>query len=148
MQNTLIRIFTIYLVGITGIWKAIPVGLALKSHPMEIGAFTALGSITTVYILFYFGEHVKRWVTKKWSKEKLESQKGKFTKIMDKYGIVGIGVICPGPFGPITSIIVGLLVVKQTSRLMPYLVIGIIFWSFALTWFAVSGFKLLQIFFQ
>jgi uncharacterized membrane protein len=135
---------SIYLVGITGIWKAIPVGIALKSHPVEIASFTALGSITTVYILFYFGESVKRWVARKWSKEKLEKKKGRFTKIMDKYGIIGIGIICPGPFGPITSIIVGLLVVKKTSRLMPYLVIGIIFWSFALTWFAVSGFRLVQ----
>jgi len=144
MQNTLIRIFTIYIVGITGIWKAIPVGIALKSHPLEIATFTALGSITTVYILYYFGERVKRWVMKRWSKEKLESRKGKFTKIMDKYGIIGVGIISPGPFGPITSIIVGLLIVKQTSRLMPYLVIGIIFWSFLITWLAVSGFNMIK----
>ena len=147
MENTVLRIISIYLVGITGIWKAIPVGIALKSHPLEIGTFTALGSITTVYVLYYFGENVKKWVLKRWSKDKLERRKGKFTRIMDKYGLVGIGIICPGPFGPITSIIVGLLIVKHTSRLMPYLVIGIIFWSFMLTWFAVSGFKILQSFF-
>ena len=144
MENALLRIISIYLVGITGIWKAIPVGIALKSHPIEIASFTALGSITTVYILYYFGENVKKWVMKKWSKEKLDKKKGNFTKIMDKYGVVGLGIICPGPFGPITSILVGLFVVKQTSKLMPYLVIGIVIWSFALTWFAVSGFKMLQ----
>jgi len=144
MENTILRVISIFLVGITGIWKAIPVGIALKSHPIEIATFTALGSITTVYILYYFGENVKKWVTKKWSKEKLEKKKGKFVTIMDKYGVIGLGIICPGPFGPITSILVGLFVVQKTSRLMPYLVIGIIFWSFALTWFAVSGFKLLQ----
>ena len=143
MENTLLRIFSIYLVGITGIWKAIPVGIALKSHPLEIGTFTALGSITTVYILYYFGEKVKGWVTRKWSKDKLESKKGKFTVILDKYGVIGVGIITPGPFGPITSIILGLLVIKETRRLMPYLVIGIIFWSFALTWFAVSGYNLI-----
>ena len=134
MENTLLRIFSIYLVGITGIWKAIPVGIALKSHPIEIGTFTALGSITTVYILYYFGENVKKWVLKKWSKEKLESRKGKFTTILEKYGVVGVGFICPGPFGPITSIIVGLLIIHPTKKLMPYLVVGIVFWSFALTW--------------
>lgn len=144
MENTFLRIISIFLVGITGIWKAIPVGIALKSHPLEIATFTALGSITTVYILYYFGENVKKWVMKKWSKEKLEKKKGNFTKIMDKYGVIGLGIICPGPFGPITSILVGLFVVQKTSRLMPYLVIGIIFWSFTLTWFAVSGFKMMQ----
>ncbi|MCG8309751.1 MAG: small multi-drug export protein [Cytophagales bacterium] len=144
MENAFFRMISIYLVGITGIWKAIPVGIALKSHPIEIGTFTALGSITTVYVLYYFGEKVKNWVTKKWSKEKLESKKGKFTTILDRYGVVGVGIICPGPFGPITSIIIGLLVIKQTKRLMPYLVLGIIFWSFALTWFAVTGYNLVK----
>lgn len=148
MENTFWRVFTLYLVGITGIWKAIPVGIALKSHPIEIGTITSLGSITTVYLIYFFGEQVKGWVNRKWSKEKLESKTGKFAKIMDKYGMVGIGILTPGLFGPITSIILGLLVIKRTSRLMPYLATGIILWSFALTWFAVSGFHLIQRLFQ
>lgn len=130
---------SIYLVGIAGIWKAIPVGIALKSHPIETASLTALGSITTVFGLYYSGESVKKWVMKKWSKEKLESKKGKFSQIMDKYGVVGLGIICPGIFGPISTILVGLLVVPRTNRLMPYLVVGIIIWSFLLTWVAIAG---------
>ncbi len=139
MENFLIRSISIYLVGITGIWKAIPVGILLKAHPVETASFTALGSITTVIVLNYFGEKVKLWVIKKWSAKKLESKKGRFTHIMNKYGNVGLGIICPGLFGPITTIIVGLLVMKKTSALMPYLIAGITAWSFALTWIAVSG---------
>lgn len=144
MDNAFLRVFTIFLAGMAGIWKGIPVGMILKSHPLSIAALTAIGSITTVLILYYFGEFVKQWVLKKWSKEKLERRKRKFSNIMDKYGIIGLGIICPGIFGPITSIIVGLLIVKHTSRLMPYLIIGIILWSFALTWFAVSGINMLK----
>ena len=144
MDNVFLKVLTIFLAGMAGIWKGIPIGMILKSHPMSIAALTALGSITTVLILYYFGEFAKQWVLKKWSKEKLERRKGKFSSIMDKYGIIGLGIICPGIFGPITSIIVGLLIVKQTSRLMPYLIIGIILWSFVLTWFAVSGFNMLN----
>jgi len=144
MENIAIRIFSIYLVGIAGIWKAIPVGIALKSHPIETASFTALGSITTVIVLYYFGESVKKWALKKWSKEKLESRKGKFSHIMDKYGVIGLGMICPGLFGPITTIIVGLLIVKQTSRLMPYLIIGIVLWSFLLTWAAIIGIDVVE----
>jgi len=131
---------SIYLVGITGIWKAIPVGIALKAGPFEISIFTALGSITTVYLLYFFGERVKQWVLKKWSKDKLESKKGKLSSIMDKYGTPGLGIICPGIFGPITTIIVGLLIMQHTKRLMPYLVIGIMAWSFLLTYLSVLGF--------
>ena len=144
MENTFIRMATIYLVGITGIWKAIPVGIMLKSHPIEIAILTSLGSITTVYLLYFFGESVKKWVLKKWSQEKLERKKGKFNEIMNKYGVFGIGIICPGIFGPITCIIVGLFVVKETARLMPYLTLGIILWSFLLTFATTSGFDLIR----
>lgn len=144
MVNMIIRAFTIYIVGITGIWKAIPVGLALKSNPIEIAVFTALGSITTVILLFYFGESVKRWVLKNWSKDKLEKRKSKFSHIINKYGVVGVGIITPGLFGPITSIIVGLLIIKNTSKLMPYLIVGIILWPFLLTWSATTSFDILK----
>jgi membrane protein YqaA with SNARE-associated domain len=144
MENVFFRIVSIYLVGITGIWKAIPVGLALQAHPIETASFTALGSITAVFLLYYFGERVKKWVMKKWSREKLEGKKGRLGNIMAKYGTAGLGIICPGLFGPITTIIVGLLIVKPTSKLMPYLVIGIVLWSFLLTYLTVTGFDLLK----
>lgn len=139
MEHIFFRIISIYLVGIAGIWKAIPVGIALQAHPIETASFTALGSITTVILLYYFGERVKKYVMKKWSQEKLDSKKGRLSHIMDKYGTAGLGIICPGLFGPITTIIVGLLIVKPTGKLMPYLIIGIILWSFALTYIAVTG---------
>jgi membrane protein YqaA with SNARE-associated domain len=144
MEESILRIITVYLVGITGIWKSIPVGILLNSHPLEIAILTSLGSITTVFVLYFFGESVKKWVLKKWSSDKLEKKKGKFNMIMDRYGIIGIGIICPGIFGPITCIIVGLFVVKNTSKLMPYLTIGIIIWSFLLTLLATSGFDLVN----
>ncbi len=130
MENAIIRFFTIYLVGIAGIWKAIPVGMALKSDPFETAIFTALGSITTVILMYYFGETVKIWAQKKWDKNTLKRKKGKLSTIMNNYGVAGLGLICPGLFGPITTIIVGLLLVKKTSILMPYLITGIIVWSF------------------
>lgn len=144
MENVFFRIVSIYLVGITGIWKAIPVGIALQAHPIETASFTALGSITTVYLLYYFGERVKNWVMKKWSQKKLESKKGRLSHIMDKYGTAGLGIICPGLFGPITTIIVGLLIVKPTGKLMPYLIAGIILWSFLLTYISVLGFDFIK----
>lgn len=144
MGNAIIKYITIYLVGITGIWKGIPVGMALKSTLTETASITALGSITTVMLLYYFGEPVKRWAIKNWGKDKLDKRKGKFSAVMDKYGVVGLGILTPGPFGPITTIIVGLLIIKNTSKLMPYLIAGIIIWSFILTWVATSSVDLLK----
>jgi membrane protein DedA with SNARE-associated domain len=144
MEEALVRIVSIYLVGITGIWKSIPLGIMLESHPLEIAILTSLGSITAVFILFFLGDYVKVRTLKKWNPEKLEKRTNSFSKIMDKYGTAGIGIICPGLFGPITCIIVGLLVVPKTSRLMPFLTIGIVLWSFALTYLATSGIDLIK----
>ncbi len=134
----------LFLAGMTGIVKAIPVGVALKLSIFEIGSYVSLGSIVTVFIIYLSGEPLKKWITKKWSKEKMDKKKGKFSILLEKHGVAGVGMLTPGTLGPITSIIIGLVLLKNTSRLMPYLVAGIILWSFTLAWLAVEGFDLLK----
>jgi len=134
----------LFLSGMTGIVKAIPVGVALGLSIFEIGLYVSLGSIATVFILYFSGEPLKKWITKKWSKEKMEKKKGRFGTLLEKYGVAGVGLLTPGTLGPITSIIIGLVVLKNTAKLMPYLVVGIILWSFALAWLAVEGIDLLK----
>ncbi len=108
------------------------------------GLYVSLGSIATVFILFFSGEPLKKWLMKKWSKEKLEKRKGKFSLLLDRYGFVGVGILSPGILGPIPTIIIGLIVLKNSSRLMPYLVAGIIIWSYSLAWAAVTGFDFMK----
>jgi hypothetical protein len=136
--------FGLFLVGMTGIVKAVPVGLALKLSILETGTYISLGSIVTVFILFFSGEPLKKWITKKWSKEKMEKKKGRFSVLLEKYGVAGVGLLTPGMLGPITSILIGLIILKDTSKLMPYLTAGIILWSFALSWLVFEGFDLIK----
>ena len=136
--------FGLFLVGMTGIVKAVPVGLALNLSVVETGTYISLGSIVTVFILFFSGEPLKKRITKKWSKEKMEKKKGRFSVLLEKYGVAGVGLLTPGMLGPITSILIGLILLKDTSKLMPYLTAGIILWSFALSWLAFEGFDLIK----
>jgi membrane protein DedA with SNARE-associated domain len=144
MYNSAFRMLSIYRVGLAGIWKAIPVGIALGASALETASFTALGSCTTMICLFYFGERVKRWVLRRWSNEKIEQRKERFLKIMNRYGIAGLGLLGRGLFGPITAIIVGLLTANPTAKLMPYLIAGIVFWSFLITYVSVKGLDYLK----
>ena len=144
MLDTFLKAAALFIAGMTGIVKAIPVGVALEMTVAEIGVYVSLGSIATVFILFFSGASLKKRITKKWSKEKMEKRKGRFAVLLEKYGVVGVGLLTPGILGPITSVIIGLLVLKDTARLMPYLVAGIIIWSFALAFVAVTGFDLFE----
>lgn len=146
MEEIFIKAVGLFLVGMTGIVKAIPVGVVLKMSIFEIGLFVSLGSIVTVFILYFSGEPLKRWIMSKWSKKKMEKKRGKFASLLERYGVVGVGLLTPGTLGPITSIIIGLIVLKETSKLMPYLVVGITLWSFLLAWLAVHGLDFLKSF--
>lgn len=139
MQKLLLQIGAIYLAGITGIYKGIPVGIAIKAHPILIAGLTALGSITTVLVINYSGTPFRNWIFCKIGMDKLEKKKGRFTDLMDRYGVIGLGLIASGTIGPIATILLGLITLKDTSRLMIYLVIGIILWSIGLTVVAVLG---------
>ena len=138
------KVAGVFFAWMTGIVKAIPVGVALQLSVFEIGLYVSLGSITTVFLLYFSGEPLKRRITKRWSKEKMEKKKGRFTILLERYGMPGVGLLTPGTLGPITSIIIGLILLKDTKKLMPYLIVGIILWSFLLAWFAVAGFDFLK----
>lgn len=144
MQDILIQIGAIYLAGITGLYKGVPVGVALQAHPVIIAGFTALGNITTVFILYFSGESFKKWLYKRMGEERLAKRKRKFTRLMDRYGTMGLGLIVSGTLGPIPAVLIGMAVVKDTRRLMFFLVIGIILWSAVLTAIAEFGIDLIK----
>ncbi|NPA37527.1 MAG: hypothetical protein GXO47_11840 [Chlorobi bacterium] len=144
MEEFILKAAGLFLAGMTGIVKAVPVGVAMGFTGFQTGLFVSLGSTVTVFILYFSGEPLKKWITKKWPKEKMDKKKGRFSVLLEKYGVTGVGLLTPGTLGPITSIIIGLIVLKDTSKLMPYLVAGIFLWSFLLSWLAVGGFELLK----
>ena len=134
----------LFLIGMTGIVKAVPVGVAMKLTIFETGLYISLGSVATVLILIFSGEPVKRWMMKRWGKEGLEKRKGRFSHLLERYGMIGVGLIAPGTIGPIPAVILGLIILKDTKKLLPYLFAGIFAWSFLLAWLAFSGFNLVK----
>ena len=125
----------VYLAGATGIWKGIPAGIALNLHPVLTGLFTALGSISSVLILFFAGDSFRQWVIGKFGNKRIERKKSKFIKLTDRYGTWGIGLLTTGLLGPFTSLFLGLILIKDTRRFLIYLILGIFIWSFILSYF-------------
>ena len=143
MQEHFLQILAIYVAGITGLYKGIPLGLALGSHPVVIAGFTALGSITSVLIIYFAGESLKKRLFKRMGESRMERNKKRMAHLMDRYGTVGLGLIVSGTLGPIPAALVGMAVVRDTRRLLVYLIIGIVIWSAGLTAIGVFGLDLI-----
>jgi membrane protein DedA with SNARE-associated domain len=132
MTKLFTQIVSVYIAGITGLYKGVPMGFALQSSPVVTATFTALGSITVVLVIFFSGKPLKNWIKNKLN-SKAEKKEGLFTRIMNQYGIVGLGLIAPGIMGPIVTSILGLIFIKNTGKFLVFLITGIIIWSVLLT---------------
>ena len=124
----------VYIAGITGIWKGIPVGIGLSLNPVFIGLFTAFGSITSVLILYFAGESFRQWVLKLYGEKRIERKKGKFLQFTNRYGPWGLGFVTAGLLGPFTSVILGLILISNSRRFLLILMFGILFWSIVLAY--------------
>ena len=139
METTIGQIIAIFLVGVTGLYKGIPVGFALKAHPAVIAAFTALGSIVMILCLHFLGGTLKRFLYRRKDNPRRVKRELRFRKWMEKYGTVGLGLIAAGTIGPIATIMIGMVLLENTSKLVVFLIVGIVIWSIGLTALAALG---------
>ena len=54
-------------------------------------------------------------------------------RLMDRYGVAGVGLIASGLIGPILSTLLGLVLIRKTRKLMFFLIAGVVLWSGLLT---------------
>lgn len=144
MKAILVQILLIYLAGISGIYKAVPLGFAMGASPYIIAVFTALGSLTAVFVLFFSGTALKEWILRIYGKKKTEKSKGRLKRIMDRYGVIGLGLFATGIIGPLLTVTLGILLMEKSKRFLFFLGIGIVLWSTALTIVGVISLDTLQ----
>lgn len=128
------KYFLVFITGAAGIWKGIPLGIALKLPSFLTGLLTALGSVTTVLILYFAGDSFRQWIIRKYGKKSVEKKKRKFIKMLERYGVLILGLLTPGLLGPIIPLLMGLVFIKDNKRFLIYLLAGIVLWSFILAY--------------
>jgi membrane protein YqaA with SNARE-associated domain len=134
----------IYLAGMTGIFKAIPVGIMLQAQPIWIALMTALGGLTAAAVLYHFSGWVRQMLNKKRTVKKLEKREKRTRRMYSKYGIIGLGIFGTLFLGLHITIILGLLVVKAKKKLLVWTTVGILLWSSVITAAAASGLELFE----
>ena len=138
MMEECAKFFAVYVAGITGLWKGIPMGIGLSLNPFLTGLFTGLGSVTAVLILFFAGESFRKWILMKYGEKRIEKKKNKFSNMANRYGIWGLGLVTAGLLGPYTSMLLGFILIKEIRKFMLILVAGIFIWSFVFAYFFTS----------
>ncbi len=123
------HLIILFCVGAFGLWMAIPVGLAYGFSPEVIAITIILGSATSTTLVYIFGNKVKQYVLSKRGERYLGKSKAKMYRYLNKYGVIGLGLLLPGVFGPALGMAIGITVVSATRRLWLWTLLGNVIWS-------------------
>lgn len=134
----------IYLTGITGMWKALPVGFLLKSPPVLIALMTCMGALTGVFILYFFGKKMEAHIMKMYSEKNKAQKQNNTRRLFEKYGIPGLGLIGTLIFGQPVVMIMGMILVKEKKTFLIWVSVGTVIWSIALTALGAYSIEMLE----
>lgn len=76
----------VYLTGVTGMWKSLPVGFILKLPPFYIALMTCLGALTCVFLMYFFGTGVQKLFFYFYSEKTNGKKEGRVRRLFEKYG--------------------------------------------------------------
>ena len=136
---SLMHLLVLFLVGSFGLWMAIPVGLAYGFSPWIICITIILGSAFSTTLVYFMGNRVKKYVMSKKGEKYLGKSKAKMYRYLNKYGVIGLGLLLPGVFGPFLGMAIGISIVSATKRLLVWSLIGNVIWSILLTAVGAMG---------
>lgn len=132
------KIISVTSLGVVELWLAIPVGIALKFHPLLNGFASGFGSIMGATLVIFFGDRFRNWLLKK--KEKKQNGKGRIYKIWEKYGVVGLGLLSPLITGAPLGAAIGITLGAPPKRLLFWMSTGIVVWTIMLIIIGIYGF--------
>jgi hypothetical protein len=124
--------------GVLELWAAIPLGFALKLHPVMTAILSAIGSILAAIIIIFFGTSLRNWLVRRFQ-HKAGGRASRMTHIWNKYGIPGLGILSPLITGSPLGAAIGISFGADPRKLFIWMTIGIVFWSAILTAAAAFG---------
>ncbi|HUV83649.1 MAG TPA: small multi-drug export protein [archaeon] len=135
-MDLMMKLLTVFGIGIIELWAAIPAGFALDLHPVTIGLIAAIGAMVGAGTVLVLGERVRNRLIRH---SNPNAQHGRIYQIWQSYGVIGLGLLAPLLTGAPLGVAVGLTLGAPTGRLLFWICIGIVIWSIILTFLGVLG---------
>ncbi len=130
-MELLIKLFTVFLLGIISQPAGIATGLALQLGPLSTAAMATLGGILAVLVILGLGERIRKWkwVVDKHYCEVKKDRSGRICQIWDRYGIAGLGLLSPSLVGAPIGTVIGIILGSPIRSLLYWMSAGIVIWS-------------------
>lgn len=142
MLNLYYPYFLVFLTGLLGIWKAVPVGFVFGLHPFSVWLFTVLGASLAALVIYFFGNKIRSYIDKRRKPARSQKKQLKVKRLFDKYGPAGLGFLGCLLLGPNMTLLLGLVIVKEPRKLLVWTLAGIFTWTLALCLVAVLSLDL------
>ncbi len=134
MIEELGKYLAVFLAGVTGIWKGIPVGIALGLTPFYTATLTCLGAISSTLVIYFSGDRFRQWLLNKYGNKSVSKKRKRLSDWLEKYGVSGLGLIATGLLGSFITLMIGILLIKNTRKFIIFLIIGIVIWTYGITY--------------
>jgi hypothetical protein len=139
-MELVLKVLVVLGLGALVLWTAIPAGLALNLHPVAVGITAAAGALLGALAVVFFGDRVRSWLVRCHEQREKHGHHGLVSRIWERYGVIGLGLLAPLLTGPLLGVALGLTFGARPSRLLFWAGVGIVLWSAALTLAAALGF--------
>ncbi len=132
-MEIVLKLLTIFGLGVIALWAAIPAGLALQVHPVAVGITAAIGAMLGALVMVLLGERVRTWLAQRHKGKGQKERHGLIYRIWHCYGVVGLGLLAPLLAGAPLGGALGLTLGVPAGRLLLWIGLGIVLWSMGLT---------------
>ena len=139
-MEQMLQLLTVFALAMVELWAAIPAGLALGLNPLLVGLGASAGAILSTVIVILTGERLRNWLVRRYSKKKNPRQPGLVTRLWQRYGLIGLGLLAPLLTGAPIGAALGLSLGAQAGRLIFWMSLGIVLWAAILTVAGTLGF--------
>jgi membrane protein DedA with SNARE-associated domain len=136
------KLIIVFFVAMLGIWKAVPIGILLHAPPVLVCIFTVAGASVSAAGLFFFGYRFKEVLQRRMSYKRMEKKQERGKRLLDHYGVIGLGIFGTILLGPAVTVIIGVLVSNERKKVFIWTGISILVWSVVLTSVAAVSMEL------
>jgi hypothetical protein len=126
--------------GAASFWSAIPAGIALGLHPSLAGLAATLGNLAAVVLVVVLEGRLRQWIPRYGG---FTAHGERLKRVWGRYGLVGVALLSPPITGAPLGIALALVLGAPVRRLLPWMIVSVVFWGMVLTVTATFGFEVL-----